>query len=46
MQIEEVECYESKVVVNWLITLDRNPDVQLTQDLEAHGFDSTDPWSF
>jgi hypothetical protein len=46
MQIEEIECYASKVVVNWLITLDRNPDVQLAQDLEAHGFDSADPWSF
>ena len=46
VQIEEIECYASKVVVNWLIILDRNSDVQLAQDLEAHGFDSTDPWSF
>jgi hypothetical protein len=46
VQVEEIERYESKVVVNWLITLDRDPDVQLAQDLKAHGYDSAEPWSF
>ncbi len=45
VRIEEIECYKSKVVVNWLITLEQDPDVQLAQDLENHGYDSADPWS-
>jgi hypothetical protein len=46
VRIEEIERHESKVVVNWLITLEQDPDVQLAQDLEAHGYDSSEPWSF
>jgi hypothetical protein len=46
VRLEEIECYESKVVVNWLVTLQQDPDVQLAQDLEAHGHDSVEPWNF
>lgn len=45
VQIQEIERYESKTVVKWTITLEPDPDVQLAEDLEAHGFESADPWS-
>lgn len=45
VQIQEIERHESKVVVTWSITLEPDPDVQLAEDLEAHGSDSIDPWS-
>jgi hypothetical protein len=45
VEIQEIERHESKTVVNWLITLEPNPEAQLAEDLETHGFDSTDPWS-
>jgi hypothetical protein len=45
VQIHDIERFESRVVVKWTITLEPDPDVQLADDLEVHGFDSTDPWS-